>query len=616
MSPRWLEMLGYTPGELSETFRTWEQLIHPDDKAWVLEWLNAHLQNDAVPYRLEYRMLTRSGEWKWIANYAKVVTRDSQGNPLRMAGIHHDISDRKQIEEALRQREEQFRIIANTIPQIVWTATPGGSTDYVNQRWSDYTGLPPEAALGLSWLDLIHPDDIPATQEFWQTASETALSYQVEYRLRRSDGMFRWHLVKGSPMRNQQGQIIKWFGSCTDIHDQKQLEIERRHLLEREQAAREAAERANRIKDEFLAVLSHELRSPLNPILGWTKLMQNRKFDPAKTTEALATIERNARLQAQLIDDLLDVAKILRGKLMMDVKPVDLVFVIEAAIDTVKAAALAKSIHLKPLLPRIGQVRGDAARLQQVVWNLLSNAIKFTPNHGRIDIRLERVGDQAQITVSDTGKGINPDFLPHIFESFRQEDASTTRKFGGLGLGLAIVLSLVEAHGGSIRADSSGEGMGATFIIQLPLLSLEPTRSQPSLLLQQELDLTGVRVLTVDDDEDTRDLLTALLTQYGAQVLTVTSVREALANLELFQPDVLVSDIGMPEVDGYTLIQKVRTLPPDKGGHIPAIALTAYAREGDRLQAITSGYQRHITKPLEPEQLVQAVLTLLSQQET
>jgi PAS domain S-box-containing protein len=612
LSPRWLEMLEYEKGKLPETFSTWEQLIHADDKASVVEWLQAHLQNNSVPYRFEYRMLTKSGQWKWIANYAKVVMRDEQGNPLRMAGIHQDISDRKQIEEALQQREEQFRFITNTIPQIVWTTDANGVTDYVNQRWVNYTGLSQEVALQTDWQTLIHPDDLPAVQEFWTNAYKTAPTYEIEYRLRRSDGMFRWHLVQGLPMRNQHGQVVKWFGTCTDIHDQKELEIERHHLLEREQAAREAAERANHIKDEFLAILSHELRSPLNPILGWVKLMQSRKFDPAKTAEALATIERNVRLQTQLIDDLLDVARILRGKLSMQVAPVDLVFVIEAAIETVRTAALAKSILLNPVLPQIGHISGDAARLQQVVWNLLSNAIKFTPPHGKVDIWLERVGDQAQITVSDTGKGISSNFLPYIFESFRQEDASTTRKFGGLGLGLAIVYSLVEAHGGTIWADSRGEGLGATFTIQLPLLNLEPEKNLHNPLPQQELDLSGVRVLAVDDEPDARDLLTMSLTQYGAEVLTVTSAADVLANLESFQPDILVSDIGMPGMDGYTLIQQVRALPPMQGGQTPAIALTAYAREGDQKRAITDGYQLHIVKPLDPEQLVQAVMALTS----
>lgn len=357
-------------------------------------------------------------------------------------------------------------------------------------------------------------------------------------------------------------------------------------------------------------MLSHELRSPLNPILGWTKLLQTRTFDQSRTAEALATIERNARLQTQLIDDLLDVAKILRGKLITDTAPVDLVFVIESAIDTVQTAATSKSIRLHPVLPQIGYVSGDAARLQQIVWNLLSNAIKFTPPHGRVDILLERVDHWAQITVSDTGKGINAEFLPYLFESFRQEDASTTRNYGGLGLGLAIVRSLVEAHGGTIAADSPGEGQGASFTVRLPLLDTKPAIKQPNTSPMQHLNLTGIRVLAVDDEADARDLLTVLLTQYGAEVLTVASAAEVLTVLESFQPDVLVSDIGMPRVDGYTLIRQIRALPPEKGGQTPAIALTAYAREEDRKRAIASGYQQQVTKPLDPDRLVHALISL------
>ena len=312
--------------------------------------------------------------------------------------------------------------------------------------------------------------------------------------------------------------------------------------------------------------------------------------------------------KTQLIDDLLDIAKILHGKLSLQITKVNLSEVIEAALDTVRTAAKAKSISLHPLLATVEQVSGDAARLQQVVWNLLSNAIKFTPNGGRVDILLQRIGTQAKITVSDTGRGINPEFLPHIFDSFRQEDASTTRSYGGLGLGLSIVRQLVEAHGGNITVDSPGIGFGAIFTVLLPIVNVEseikPTNESP----QQELDLTGIRVLAVDDEADARELLTVLLTHYGAEVLTVSRAVEVLDNLESFQPDVLVSDIGMPEVNGFDLLQQIRTLPPEKKGQIPAIALTAYAREEDRQQALSSGFQLHVTKPLDVKQLVQAVL--------
>ncbi len=364
---------------------------------------------------------------------------------------------------------------------------------------------------------------------------------------------------------NSSGDVIRFIGTVLNITEEKRAEAEREQLLQRERAARAAAECANRIKDEFLAVLSHELRSPLNPILGWTKLLQMHKLDETKTAQALATIERNAKLQTQLIDDLLDVAKILQGKLSLSMDSVNLAFVVEEAIETVRVAAVAKSISLHPVLPNIGQVPGDGARLQQIVWNLLSNAIKFTPSGGRVDILLEQVSDQAEITVRDTGKGISPSFLPHIFETFRQEDASITRKYGGLGLGLAIVRQLVEAHGGTITADSSGEGLGATFTVRLPLLNAAPETPATDESLQETYDLTGIRILAVDDDPDTRELLAVLFTQYGADVLSVSSVSEAMANLASFQPDVLVSDISMPDMDGYSLIQQVRSLSPAQG---------------------------------------------------
>uniref|UniRef100_UPI0030D95342 hybrid sensor histidine kinase/response regulator n=1 Tax=Aetokthonos hydrillicola TaxID=1550245 RepID=UPI0030D95342 len=315
--------------------------------------------------------------------------------------------------------------------------------------------------------------------------------------------------------------------------------------------AQEIAEAANRVKDEFLAVLSHELRSPLNPILGWTKLLQKGRYDQAQQKQALETIERNAKLQIKLIDDLLDVAKILRGKLPLKPVPVNLLAIIEAALETVQAAAIAKSIVIEKVLLNPVQVAGDGDRLQQVLWNLLSNAIKFTPNGGRVKIQLEQVGNEAQITVSDTGKGISGEFQPYVFDYFRQADASVTRMHGGLGLGLAIVRHLVELHGGRVSVFSPGENQGATFTVLLPILQPQPVLVNEDDTLDAEPDLTGVRILVVDDDPDTRDLLTFLLEDYGAGVMVVASAGEAFRAFESFKPDVLVSDIGMPLEDGY-----------------------------------------------------------------
>ncbi|MCC5614602.1 PAS domain-containing protein [Nostoc sp. CHAB 5836] len=608
VSPAYERLWGLNRQELYQGEQVWIARIDPEDR----ESTQRAFQEKAAAgeFDQEYRIVLADGSIRWVRDRCFGL-RDETGEIYRFAGIAEDISDRKQVEEALRQSEERYRCLAELIPQLVWTANLEGGLLDVNQRWLEFTGLTPEQAQTSDWKQIVHPEDVLILAQQWSEAVQQGTSYQAEGRMRRVDGVYRWHLHQAIPQKDKLGQIVKWFGSATDIEAQKQLEAERDRLFQLERAARAEAERVNRIKDEFFAILSHELRSPLNPILGWTKLLQTRKFDETKTAEALATIERNVKLQTQLIDDLLDIAKILRGKLSIDAAPVNLAFVIESAIDTVRTAAIAKSIQFHLVLPSIGQVSGDSTRLQQIVWNLLSNAIKFTPNGGRVEIRLQRVDEQAQIIVSDTGKGINPDFLPYIFESFRQEDVSITRKYGGLGLGLAIVRQLVEAHGGTITAESPGEGLGATFTVQLPLLNVELDIKPTDQLSTQALDLRGIRVLTVDDDPDARELLTVMLTEYGAAVLTVGSAAQVLANLESFQPDVLVSDIGMPKVDGYSLIQQIRTLPPEKGGQIPAIALTAYARADDHQRAITSGYQWHITKPVDPEELVQAVVTLV-----
>ncbi|MBN3942023.1 PAS domain S-box protein [Nostoc sp. NMS9] len=394
--------------------------------------------------------------------------------------------------------------------------------------------------------------------------------------------------------------------------------MERARLYEAEQTARKAAENANRIKDEFLAVLSHELRSPLNPILGWSKLLQTKKLDEKTIPQALKTIERNAKLQAQLIEDLLDISRILQGKISLNIYPVDLTSVISAAMETVRLSAEAKLIEMHiSLEPNLGQVLGDSNRLQQIVWNLLSNAVKFTPEGGRVDIRLSSCpksnSNSAIIQVSDTGKGIDPNFLPYVFEYFRQENSSTTRKFGGLGLGLAIVRHLVELHGGTVQVESEGEDRGATFTVRLPLIQNQLEIKQDSSNSEPSSNLNGVKVLVVDDDTDTREFIVFLLEQYGANVRAVTSANEALAALAQSLPDILLSDIGMPEVDGCMFMRQLRTLPPEQGGQIRAIALTAYAGEMNAQQVLRAGFNKHIAKPVEPSELVDAIANLIAE---
>jgi PAS domain S-box-containing protein len=407
--------------------------------------------------------------------------------------------------------------------------------------------------------------------------------------------------------------------SFRDITERKQAEAERERLLVSEKEARERAERETRMKDEFLATLSHELRTPLSAILGWANVL--RATDkPEEIAEGLQVIERNARAQTQIIEDLLDMSRIISGNARLDVQQVDLVPVIKSALESVKPMAAGRGIKLTSVLdPLAGPISGDPARLQQILWNLLTNGLKFTPKGGRVQVVLERVDSHIEISVNDTGQGITPEFLPQVFDRFRQADATTTRQHRGLGLGLAIVKNLAELHGGSVRAKSGGLNQGSTFTILLPLaiakIDSEPDRRHPrgqdsGGLPQENPDLRGLRILAVDDEADARQLVKRILSSCGATVETAASAADALEWLKMNKPDVLITDIGMPGEDGYAVIRKVRQLGVEDGGNIPAIALTAFARSEDRRRAILSGFQMHMAKPIEPSELVAMVASL------
>lgn len=584
---------------------------------WLCFWQGEHWQEAEAAFtaaksgevgKFQGFCATVKSKPKW---WDVVVTpiRNGAGQVVQILSTSRDVTEQKRTEEELRQKNAILDVINESAPTPIFVKDRQGRIIYANPATLVALGKTAAEVIGRYDSDLYpSPEDAAKVMENDQ---RIMASGQMEVVEESPDGI---HIFLGmkAPYYNEAGEVIGLVGISNDITDRVQLERDRERILQQKQAALAESERVNRIKDEFLAVLSHELRSPLNPILGWTKVLQTRKLDGAKTIAALEIIERNAKAQCQLIDDLLDMARVLRGKLSLNAAPVNLSSVIEAAIDTVQTAAIAKSIQIHPVLSDIRPVSGDAVRLQQIVWNLLTNAVKFTPSGGRIDIRLEQVDHSAQITITDTGKGISLDFLPHIFESFRQEDASVTRKHGGLGLGMAIVYQLVEAHGGTVTADSPGEGKGATFTITIPLLNTysEENRSNP--LKEQPLDLTGIRVLAIDDEPDSLALLAVILAQAEAEVMSVASAAEFLIALESFQPDVVVSDIGMPEIDGFTLLRQVRSLSPEQGGQVPAIALTAYAGESDRQQAIAAGFQKHITKPIEPDQLVVAIVSLLS----
>ncbi|HEX8338533.1 MAG TPA: ATP-binding protein [Pyrinomonadaceae bacterium] len=403
------------------------------------------------------------------------------------------------------------------------------------------------------------------------------------------------------------------------LSELKRGEAEREKILLREQAARAEAEAANRLKDEFLSTLSHELRTPLTSIIGWTNLMRGGQVRGEVQAQALETIERNAKIQSRLIDDLLDLSRIISGKLLLETREVDLDTVVLNSIEVVRPAANAKGIQLTYECEPGGKtISGDSARLQQVAWNLLSNAVKFTPEGGRVGVRLAGEGARVRLSVNDTGRGIPAEFLPHVFDRFRQADSATTRSYGGLGLGLAIVRHLAELHGGEVRAESAGEGQGSTFSVAFPLAqaAAAPCACQPgerpevALSLNGAEGLAGVRVLVVDDEQDTRRLISTVIAQSGAEVTACASAGEALEKLKTWRPHILMSDIGMPGEDGYALIRQVRALPPERGGRTPAAALTAYARDEDRGRALAAGYQLHIAKPFNPHELLAAVSDL------
>lgn len=812
-------------------------------------------------------MSRKNGERFWASGITTGV-RDEVGELIGFTKVLRDLTERKQYEERLRESQLYLRLLTETLPQLVWSCRADGECDYLSPQWARYTGVPESESLVFGWLDQLHPDDRGRALTAWNNAVKRSHVYDMEFRIRRADGNYRWFKSRALPLRSEEGAVIKWFGTNTDMEDQKRIEAllreneellrtdrdfsyeiidtlpgvfylfdrqgkflrwnknleeitghsdaeialmaplefiveedrpavelkieevfvsgeaniearlltengigvphfftgrrividgrphligngvdiserrrgeeavaylaaivessddaiisvdlhgainswnggaerlygytaaetigrpvtillpperqdeesrildpikkgerishyetvrrrkdgtdvevsltaspilnrggdvigmsktardvtwrkrveeERERLLARERDARSEAEEANRLKDEFLATISHELRSPLNAILGWARLLREPKVQADQLERALEIIERNAQAQARLIEDLLDVSRIVSGKLSVQMRPVTLNSTAQGVVADIRPDAEAKGIDLRMVEYEEIKLLGDSDRLQQVVWNLLSNAIKFTPDGGRIEVRLNRVGERAELRVSDTGRGISPEFLPYVFDRFRQATRTDARARAGLGLGLTIVRYIVEAHGGSVTAESAGVGLGATFTCKLPLAGAEQDvvpaidRQQAQLKVSATPSLRGIKVLVVDDDEDAREMLKAALNSYGADVITTTGALQALDTLASEKIDVLVSDINMPEMDGYELIRRVRVMKPEQGGRIPAVALTAYSRAEDRLRALQSGFQTHVPKPVEPAELEVVVATL------
>jgi PAS domain S-box-containing protein len=576
----------------------------------------------------------RDGQVVGLANHTALIAKDGREHPIddsaapirddegRIQGVvmvFHDIADRRHAEQAL------FRLaaIVESSEDAIVGKTPTGIVTSWNPAAERIFGWPAGEVVGRSITVIVPADRLEEEAEFLRRLARGERIDHYETVRVRKDGRRIDVSVSLSPVRDSRGRIIGASKIARDITERTRAEAERASLLRREQAARQEAEVASRLKDEFLATLSHELRTPMNAIFGWARMLRTGAVGPDRVDRALEAIERNSRVQIQLIADLLDVSRIITGRIRLTIRPLDLAPVIGAAVDSVRPSALAKGVKLESVCaPDAGPVTGDPDRLQQVFWNLLINAIKFTPRGGHVEIRLERAASKVLVTVTDTGVGINPELLSHVFERFRQGDSSITRAYGGLGLGLAIVRHLVELHGGSVRAESRGEGQGARFTVSLPIAAVLSTASpsaaarpasEPATAAESLPRLDDVRVLVVDDEADARGLIGEVLRRCGAAVVPVASAASALDALRRAPVDVLIADIWMPEEDGYELIRKVRAAERETGAPaVPAMALTAYARAEDRQRALAAGFQEHLTKPADPIALARAVAALLA----
>uniref|UniRef100_UPI001F2E4212 hybrid sensor histidine kinase/response regulator n=1 Tax=Nostoc sp. CMAA1605 TaxID=2055159 RepID=UPI001F2E4212 len=618
-SPHCAGILGLDlPSAQEETGAVFFQRIHTDDRDRFIAVLQT-LTPENSTYKTTYRVVRPDGQIIILEESGRALF-DQHRKLTRMIGMTVDITTRQRLEAELDESRTTLQRQLTEIETIYQSAPIGLNvldSDLrflrINQRLAEINGFSVEEHIGRTIRELL-PSIADTAEDLLRPIFETGeglLNVEIRGETPAQPGVERVWLESFLPLKDGD-RVIGINTVCEEITERKAIETQRERLLQQEQAAREAAEHANRMKDEFLAVVSHELRTPLQPILGWSRLLQSPNLSSERIRQGLSTIERNAQQQLQLIDDLLDISRIIRGQISLNFVAIDLVEPIMAALETVHLAAEAKAIRFDLMLdPSVGQVKGDASRLQQVIWNILSNAVKFTPKGGKITVQLTRVAHHAQIQVSDTGKGIQPEFLPYVFELFRQQESSTTRTFGGLGLGLAIARQLVEAHGGIITVASAGEGQGATFTVQLPLTSVANPHT-PDDQNSPRLNLENLRVIVVDDEADSLELVKFMLEQEGAEILGVSAATQALSMLIQAQFDLLISDIGMPEMDGYKFIRQVRGLPPQFNRDIPAIALTAYAGEANQRQILAAGFQAHLAKPIEPQQLLDAIATVIA----
>jgi PAS domain S-box-containing protein len=604
-------ILGYTEGEIvgehARKFFTAEDRANDVPQK---ELTTAASEGRAEDERWHVR---RDGSRFWASGVVTAV-RDDHGNLLGFSKVMRDMTERNRLTE---ERDRFFTLSMD----LLCIVRLDGRFQRVNPAFEQVLGFSEAELLVMSLFDLVHPEERRQTEAGYEKLSIGEPTTSMENRLRCNDGSYRWFSWSYYPVP-EEGLA---FGVGRDVTELRQV-----HDVLRLRA--EELEETNRSKDEFLATLSHELRTPLSSILGWSRLLLTNKLSESDRERAIQVIQRNAESQAKLIEDLLEVSRIISGKLRIESQPVTLPSIVESVINSLRPAADAKHLQLETAIdPAAGPVLGDPARLQQIVTNLLSNAIKFTPDEGRIQVRLQRKNSHARLEVQDTGVGIAAGEMPHIFERFRQVDSSNIRAHGGLGLGLAIVDYLVRQQAGAVYVESEGQGKGATFIVEFPLTSSEVITSdlgrvdlfsnQARVMLANsetfaEQRLTDLMILVVEDDPDTRELLKTILERSGAEVRAVASSSAALAEMADRIPNVLISDIGMAGENGYDLIKKVRSLEPERGGRVPAVALTAYAAAADRRKALLAGFQTHLGKPVEPDELLAVIANLSSQQDT
>jgi PAS domain S-box-containing protein len=606
---------GLSPGTFPGTFEAFQNEIYPADRAMVLEAISQAIEQGR-DHHIEYRIVRPDGKVRWVEGRGRLL-KDADGRPVRMMGVCTDITER-------RQAEEKFRLVVQAAPAAMIMVDRRGTIQLVNELTEQLLGYTRDELLGQSVDRLVparfgeaHPGFRAA---FFADSRQRPMGEGRDLYALRKDGTEVAVEIGLSPVETADGPFV--LAAISDITERKRIAALLQHALEAERAATRKAEHANELKDQFLATVSHELRAPLNAVLGWAEMLRENVLEGARRQRALDAVYNNAKRQSQLIDDLLDVARFVSGHMRVERTAVNLQAVIRGALDVVEPSAQAQRIAVAvDLEESIGLILGDAARLQQVVWNLLTNAVKFTPEGGAIHVRARRTGEFIEIAVADTGQGIDSEFLPWVFEPFRQADTSTTRVHGGLGLGLAIVKHLVEAHDGTVRCESAGKGQGATFTVRLPIVAVfsgnagsddtpRPMSSRTAMAAPTATALSGTTVLVVDDDAESRELLTVTLETYGAHVVTAASAAEAVHALGTHSINVLLSDIGMPEEDGYSLIRAIRAQEVSSQSHLPAAALTSFTGEDDRQHALRAGFETHLAKPIDAHSLVEAVATL------